>query len=164
MSIPTTPVTAGETSDIPAVAPYEPDPALPQAVLCDIDGTLALRHDRSPYQFARCGSDLLNHPVRDTLMAWRRTFGAQIVLLSGRPDTWRDQTQRWLRDHEVPHDELWMRPADDTRRDDIVKGEMFDAHVRHRFNVRLVLDDRDRVIALWRRMGLPTWQVNYGAF
>jgi hypothetical protein len=46
----------------------------------------------------------------------------------------------------------------------VVKGELFDAHVRHRFNVRVSLDDRDRVVALWRRLGLPTWQVNYGDF
>jgi hypothetical protein len=64
----------------------------------------------------------------------------------------------------VPYDELWMRPAGDTRRDDIVKAELFDAHLRHRYNVRVSLDDRDRVVALWRRMGLPTWQVNYGNF
>jgi hypothetical protein len=30
--------------------------------------------------------------------------------------------------------------------------------------VRVSLDDRDRVVAVWRRMGLPTWQVNYGSF
>ena len=66
--------------------------------------------------------------------------------------------------HEVPYDELWMRAAGDGRRDDLVKAELFDRHVRHRLAVRVSLDDRDRVVAVWRRMGLPTWQVNYGNF
>ncbi|WP_062214713.1 GntR family transcriptional regulator [Streptomyces sp. NBRC 109706] len=143
---------------------YTPDPSLPPVVLCDIDGTLALHHDRAPFEFARCDTDRLNHPVRDTLVAWRHTYGAGIVLLSGRPDTWRTETEAWLYSNGVPHDELWMRPADDYRRDDILKAELFDAQVRGRYNVRLVLDDRDRVVALWRRLGLPTWQVNYGTF
>ena len=59
---------------------------------------------------------------------------------------------------------LWMRAAKDTRGDDVVKAELFDAHIRRRFHVRVVLDDRDRVVALWRRLGLPCWQVDYGDF
>ncbi len=148
----------------PPVDPYVADPALPSAVMCDIDGTLALRGDRGPYDFSRCGEDLLNVSVRQALHAFRRADDDVIVLLSGRSEEHRGQTEEWLRRHEVPYDELWMRVAGDVRRDDIVKAELFDRHVRERFAVRVSLDDRDRVVAVWRRMGLPTWQVNYGNF
>ncbi|MFE0605199.1 RNA ligase [Streptomyces sp. NPDC058892] len=148
----------------PPVTPYVADPALPAAVMCDIDGTLALTGDRGPYDFTRCELDLLNEPVRQALDAFRRADGDTVVLLSGRSEEYRAQTESWLRRHEVPYDELWMRAAGDTRRDDVVKAELFDAHVRHRYAVRVSLDDRDRVVAVWRRMGLPTWQVNYGDF
>jgi hypothetical protein len=56
-------------------------------------------------------------------------------------------------------DELWMRAEGDRRPDDIVKAELFDAHVRDRYDVRFV-----RVVALWRRMNLKCWQVAYGEF
>ncbi|MFD5622937.1 AAA family ATPase [Streptomyces yangpuensis] len=148
----------------PPVTAYVPDPALPAAVMCDIDGTLALTGDRGPYDFTRCELDLLNEPVRHALDVFRRADGDTIVLLSGRSEEYRPQTEAWLRRHRVPYDELWMRAAGDTRRDDVVKAELFDAHVRHRYAVRVSLDDRDRVVAIWRRMGLPTWQVNYGDF
>ncbi|MET9699735.1 AAA family ATPase [Streptomyces sp. NPDC006529] len=151
-------------NDQPEVVPYVADPALPAAVLCDIDGTLALRGDRGPYDFSRCGTDLLNPSVRHALTAFRRADGDAVVLLSGRSEEHRPQTQEWLARHDVPYDELWMRASGDQRQDDVVKAELFDRHVRHRFAVRLSLDDRDRVVAIWRRMGLPTWQVNYGAF
>ncbi|MFE0512651.1 AAA family ATPase [Streptomyces sp. NPDC058964] len=151
-------------NDQPRAAPYVPDPALPSAVMCDIDGTLALTGDRGPYDFTRCGLDVLNPSVRDALLAFRQTHGDTLVLLSGRGEEYREQTEEWLRRHDVPYDELWMRPARDQRRDDIVKAELFDAHVRERYAVRVSLDDRDRVVELWRRMGLPTWQVNYGKF
>ncbi|MEU5220468.1 AAA family ATPase [Streptomyces sp. NPDC020807] len=147
-----------------AGTPYVPDPALPSAVLCDIDGTLALRGDRGPYDFTRCGLDLLNIPVRDALRAFRHAESDRIVLLSGRSEDHRELTEAWLARYEVPYDELWMRASGDGRGDDLVKAELFDAHVRHRYAVRVSLDDRDRVVALWRRMGLPTWQVNYGNF
>ncbi|MEV6733588.1 MULTISPECIES: AAA family ATPase [unclassified Streptomyces] len=157
-------LTAEWLNDQPTVEPYVADPALPSAVMCDIDGTLALTGDRSPYDFSRCEIDALNEPVRYALDAFRRADGDTIVLLSGRGEENRPQTEAWLERHEVPYDELWMRPLGDTRRDDVVKAELFDAHVRHRFAVRVSLDDRDRVVAVWRRMGLPTWQVNYGDF
>ncbi|MGW5850491.1 phosphatase domain-containing protein [Streptomyces sp. NPDC055254] len=149
---------------VPPVREYVADPALPAAVMCDIDGTLALTGDRGPYDFSRCELDLLNESVKHALDAFRRADGDTIVLLSGRGEEHRPQTESWLRRHQVPYDELWMRAAGDTRRDDVVKAELFDAHVRDRYAVRVSLDDRDRVVAVWRRMGLPTWQVNYGDF
>ncbi|MEE1759810.1 phosphatase domain-containing protein [Streptomyces sp. SP18BB07] len=157
-------LTAEWLNDEPAVEPYAADPALPSAVMCDIDGTLALRGDRGAYDFTRCEEDLLNVSVRGALRSFRRADGDVIVLLSGRSEEHRGRTEAWLRAHEVPYDELWMRAAGDHRRDDVVKAELFDRHVRHRFAVRVSLDDRDRVVAVWRRMGLPTWQVNYGDF
>ncbi|MDX2602323.1 AAA family ATPase [Streptomyces caniscabiei] len=157
-------LTAEWLNDEPAVEPYTADPALPSAVMCDIDGTLALRGDRGAYDFTRCEEDLLNVSVRGALRSFRGADGDVIVLLSGRGEEHRSQTEAWLRAHEVPYDELWMRAAGDHRRDDVVKAELFDRHVRHRFAVRVSLDDRDRVVAVWRRIGLPTWQVNYGNF
>ena len=157
-------LTAEWLNDEPAVEPYTADPALPSAVMCDIDGTLALRGDRGAYDFTRCEEDLLNVSVRGALRSFRSADGDVIVLLSGRGEEHRSRTEAWLRAHDVPYDELWMRAAGDQRRDDVVKAELFDRHVRHRFAVRVSLDDRDRVVAVWRRMGLPTWQVNYGDF
>jgi predicted kinase len=150
-------------NDRPTVQPYVPDPLAASAVLCDIDGTLAIHAGRGPYDLAKCETDLLNEEVARILAICDRADD-YVILLSGRQSEYREHTERWLAKHQVPYDELWMRAADDRRGDDIVKAELFDEHVRHRFKVRFVLDDRDRVVALWRRMGLKCWQVNYGAF
>ncbi|WP_424215154.1 AAA family ATPase [Streptomyces sp. BI20] len=157
-------LTADWLGDRPAGGAYTPGPGLPSAVLCDIDGTLALNVDRNPYDFSRCDGDALNTPVREALDAFRQAHGDKVVLLSGRSEDHREITEAWLERHGVAHDELWMRASGDGRSDDIVKAELFDRHIRERFAVRVSLDDRDRVVALWRRMGLPTWQVNYGNF
>jgi predicted kinase len=152
-------------NDHPAIQPYTPNRRVPLAIICDIDGTLALNNNgRSPYDWARVGEDKINEPVLEALEAFQDTYGDKIILLSGRDGSCQPQTVDWLIKNSVSYDELHMRAAGDTRPDDIVKAELFDKHVRDRFAVRLVLDDRDRVVALWRHMGLPTWQVNYGNF
>jgi len=160
-------LTAEQLNDAPQAAAYAPDCSLPAAVLCDIDGTLALHNGRGPYDLDRLEGDLLNAPVNQTLQN-HLNQGDAIVLLSGRQEgpggKYRESTERWLAGNGVLYDELWMRADGDSRGDDTVKAELFDAHVRGRFNVRMVLDDRDRVVALWRRMGLACWQVNYGDF
>jgi hypothetical protein len=154
---------AEQLNDVVATKPYVADLSLPSAVCCDLDGTLALHVTRGPYEMERCEEDALNEPVGRALHLHARA-GDKVILLSGRGEEVRPHTERWLAKYDVPYHELWMRPAGDKRGDDIVKGELFDAHVRDRFSVRLVLDDRDRLIALWRRIGLPAWQVNFGNF
>lgn len=153
-------------NDWAPVEPYVPDMNKPTAVLCDIDGTLALMNGRrSPYDWTRVDQDDLNDPVRRALIAFDAAYADRIILLSGRDESCRDQTLRWLQVKNVPFDALHMRAAGDTRPDDIVKAELFDKYVRYKYCVRVVLDDRDSVVALWRkRLGLPTWQVNYGNF
>lgn len=158
------PFTADSLNERPTIVPYTPDPRLPSAVIVDIDGTLALHAGlRGPYDIALCEGDLLNEPVARAVALFDRADD-YIILLSGRQSEFREHTKRWLAKHQVPYDELWMRAVGDRRADDIVKTELFDAHVRDRFSVRFVLDDRDRLVALWRRMGLSCWQVNYGNF
>lgn len=156
-------------NDYVPVEPYVPNQRLPRAIVCDLDGTAALHVARGPYQFDLCETDKPNTPVVEALWDfwWR---GYRVILLSGRPEAddqgydVRAATVRWLNEHDVHYTELHMRPAGDKRGDDVVKAELFDKHVRDRFDVRFVLDDRDRVVALWRRMGLSCWQVNYGDF
>ncbi|MBS2539640.1 AAA family ATPase [Catenulispora sp. NF23] len=154
---------AADLNDVAPAQTYVPDPALPAAVMCDIDGTLADNKGRGPYDWLKVEDDGLIVATADALAAFAAR-GDRVILMSGRGEDVREGTERWLAKHGVAYDELWMRAAKDTRADDIVKSELFDAHVRNRFAVRVVLDDRSRVVALWRRLGLTCWQVDYGDF
>lgn len=156
-------LTADWLNDRPVIKPYAPTGMLPTAVLCDLDGTLAHHVSRGPYEIEKCETDLLDEEVARVLALCDRTDD-YVVLLSGRQSEFREHTERWLKANGVVYDELWMRAEGDRRPDDVVKAELFDAHVRDRFDVRFVLDDRDRVVALWRRMGLKCLQVAYGNF
>lgn len=163
----------GRTLPVPEVEievggkPYEPVAKTPMAVICDVDGTVALHHDvRDPYDTSKYHLDKPNEPVAHLI---RKEFddGNEVIFCSGRDEEFRAVTEEWLRDHVMPsytHFELFMRPAGDKRNDAIVKLELFDEHIRDEFNVVRVYDDRDRVVDAWRSIGLTVLQVAPGAF
>lgn len=158
---PLDPVTPSERPQEPA-SRYVPDPALPGAWLVDVDGTLARMISRGPFEWGRVGED---EPVAAVVeLVWALTREFEVVLLSGRDAVCRPETERWLAAHNVPYHELLMRPEGDNRPDATIKEEIFWRDVAPRWNVVGVLDDRDRVVAMWRRLGLVCAQVAPGDF
>jgi predicted kinase len=150
--------------DADGLARYEPKPGTPKAVLADIDGTTALMCARSPFDETRVHEDRPNLPVITVIRAMAAA-GNEVVFLSGRTDACRDATFEWLREHlRIPFQGLYMRAAGDFRKDAVVKRELFDRHIRDRYDVTCVLDDRDQVVAAWRELGLTCLQVAPGNF
>jgi len=140
----------------------EPDPELPWAIICDLDGTLSLIHDRSPYDGKSCETDRLGEAVAEVLR--RFSTDHDVILMSGRDDDAKPHTERWLAKHEIPYTHLYMRTTGDRRKDAEVKEELFNGYVLGVYNIRFVLDDRNQVVELWRRLGLRCFQVAPGDF
>ena len=145
---------------------YRPNPDLPAAWLVDVDGTLALmgtaEGGRGPFDWHRVGEDRPNPAVVELVRALAGE--AAIVVMSGRDESCRALTEAWLTRYGVPHDALFMRPAGDSRKDSIVKRELFDQFVATRWAVRGVIDDRRQVVEMWRALGLMCAQVAPGDF
>jgi hypothetical protein len=57
-----------------------------------------------------------------------------------------------------------MRDDNDRRADDIVKRELLGRMRADRFNPQLAIDDRRRVVDMWRSEGLVCAQVAEGNF
>lgn len=158
------------------------DDSLPTAVLCDLDGTLALIHGRSPYDASDCDiKDLPNWPVIHTILA-HHAAGRQIIFCSGREDKYRPETIRFIEKYcrtynprfvEDPMEtsqtepiqyQLFMRKTDDFRKDAIIKEEIYQNEIENKYNVLCVLDDRNQVVEFWRSKGLTCFQVAPGDF
>lgn len=139
------------------------DPTLPWAVMCDLDGTLAHFTDRGPYDHMRCSTDDVDERVSNVLDLYAAQ-GFTIILMSGRDGESRELTEKWLLDHKITYNELYMRTSGDQRKDSKIKRELFDEHVRGHYNIHVVLDDRNQVVDTWRDMGLVVWQVAPGDF
>ena len=144
------------------------DPTLPTVALCDLDGTLALLNGRSPYSLQGHINDKLNEKVAETIGALCDTCTFdKVILLSGRDERTRTETTEWI--DKIKYSgfnstDLFMRAANDTRADYIVKRELYNRHILGRYNVWAVFDDRDQVVDLWRELGLACFQVADGAF
>lgn len=143
---------------------YAPPSDAPEVVLVDIDGTVALLGDRSPYDMSRVGEDKPNPAV---IAAVRAMHGAGygVVFISGRDESARAETEAWLDRHvAVPYLALYMRPVKDSRKDSVVKREIFEREIRDRYRVVGVFDDRMQVVRMWRELGLTVFQVAEGDF
>ena len=141
----------------------EQDETLPKAIICDLDGTLAILK-RNPFDASRCEDDELNKPVYDVVKSYHER-GHQIVLVSGRMDKYKAETLRWLEKYQIPYHQLFMRKEKDMRKDSVVKSEIYHQHIQPNYFVEFVLDDRNQVVDMWRNeLGLACLQVNYGDF
>lgn len=143
----------------------KPDVDASQVVLCDIDGTIALRKGRSPYDQSKVLEDAFDPRMNFLLSSLSEKF--QIIFLSGRQDTkqCREDTEKWLKDNlGLSEVTLIMRSECDFRPDDVVKKELYQKYIKDRYNVVCVFDDRDKVVRMWRNLGLLCCQVYYGNF
>lgn len=138
---------------------------LPTAWVVDVDGTLALFPHRNPYDWRSSHLDLPNQPVVMTVQALAEHESVSaIIAISGRHEEARSLTESWLVEHRVPYHKLLMRADGDYRADDVVKEELFRNNVDGRYSIIGVIDDRTRVVTMWRRLGLSCFQVADGDF
>jgi len=145
------------------VEPVQYNPDLEDVVIYDIDGTVALMKNRSPFDWSRVHEDEVNGPVAD-LVRFLNDNGTIVIALSGRDGSCRELTENWLDANNIPFDFLFMRPAGDSRKDSIVKMEIYNEHIRGKYNVKFILDDRNQVVDMWRSLGLTCLQVAEGNF
>lgn len=133
---------------------YIPNEDLPVAVICDIDGTIAdMKGIRSPFEWDKVGLDKPISVVCDMLYGYD-ALGYQIIIVSGRDGICEQDTRKWLDKNIIPSYELFMRKEGDSRKDSIVKEEIFWDSIANRYNVKAVVDDRPQVLRLWRDLNM----------
>jgi len=146
----------------PQTTPLEYIEGLPKAIICDIDGTLALFKD-SPYD-RDFSKDILDDKVSHIVNTYHN-MGFKIIIVSGRKNKYLEITTKWLNDNKVAFEEIHMpRSEKDWRKDYILKEEVYNKHIKDKYNVFFVLDDRSQVVRLWRELGIKTLQVADGDF
>lgn len=131
--------------------------AVGNAIICDIDGTLAHMTNRGPFDEDKYQNDVIDFPLLHILdLLYGKYF---IYLVSGRQgtDTGRSNTEAWLQTYMVSYDALLMRQAGDCRKDSIVKKEIYETQIKPYHRVEFVFDDRPQVIRAYRELGLKVF-------
>lgn len=145
------------------------------AIICDIDGTIAdVRHRLHYIQnpdgtkkakpdwaafHAACVDD---PPFEDVIeIVNNLTYSVpsyRLFILSGRNEVVRTETEKWLEDH-VGYTSLTMRRANDRRPDTEVKLDMVLDLGLTPDDVLCIFDDRQCVVDMWRANGYRCLQV-----
>lgn len=131
-------------------------------VIYDIDGTLAVHTDRSPYDYSKVLTDIPNRPVVASLRAFK-DFGYRIIICSGRDEECRPDTEKWLLKYGIPYTSLYMRKNKDQRKDYVVKEEFWRDIIKDHYIVAMV-DDRRQVIDHARKLGFTVFDVANNQF
>jgi hypothetical protein len=88
--------------------------------------------------------------------------GIRIILCSGRSEEHRPETVEWLAQHGVNYHELLLRRDGDRRTDVVVKREILAGLDKSK--ILFVVEDRSRVVEMWRSEGLVCLQCAPGEF
>tara|TARA_R110002126_G_scaffold56253_1_gene150498 strand:- start:85 stop:522 length:438 start_codon:yes stop_codon:yes gene_type:complete len=141
-------------------------------IISDLDGTIALDKHREHFilrderdwdaYYEACDLDVPNYAVIRTIRSFYND-GYFITIFTGRSDAVREKTIKWLKQYDVPYDTLVMRESGDTTSDYILKKGWWENYPG-RETIRLVLEDRQRVVDMWRENGVPCFQVAPGDF
>lgn len=161
-----------------------------RAVVFDVDGTLANIEHRRHFVASKpknwkafskgMKDDLPNHDII-WLMHLMFMNDVRILIASGRSDEDRQTTVEWLAKHNIVdlnsswsmsdftedgavYDKLYMRKEGDYRADDIVKSEILDQMREDGYEPFMAVDDRSKVVAMWRERGLRCLQCAPGDF
>ena len=147
-------------------------------IIFDLDGTLALidkRRELSTKPNGKIDFDKLHDPSlikhdkpNMPVVKMAQLFaedGFNIVIFSGRSDKTEKTTRSWLSRNRVPFHKLVMRPHKTMNfvPDEILKKDMLDKHIDID-DIFMVVDDRQKVVDMWRDNGLTCFQVAPGDF
>ena len=147
-------------------------------IIFDLDGTLALiykRRELSTKPNGKIDFDKLHDPslIKHDKPNWpvikmAQLFaeqGFKIVIFSGRSDKTATATLSWLSQSKVPFNKLVMRPYKTKNfvPDEVLKKDMLDKHLDIN-DIFMVVDDRQKVVDMWRSLGLICLQVADGNF
>lgn len=158
------------------------------AIIVDVDGTLAdMRGVRGPFEWLKVSQDKPHQDIIDLVKDLsfievdtgeyesRIEYGDEyhdpiydkkykIIIVTGRDGICEESTKVWLEHYKIPYDEFFIRPEGDFRKDNIIKSEIYMDHIRPKYDVKFVIDDRDQVVDMWRSLGLRVLQVAPGNF
>ena len=142
----------------------------------DLDGTISLCKHRLKYIkgenkdwntfFKECINDEVNESVAELLRTlW---YDYLIIIISGRSEDVKSETETWLKKYDIPYAKLFMRPHNNYTPDDILKQELMKkAQEELNFgkdDVLCIFDDRTKVVKMWRDLGYTCFQVREGDY
>ena len=119
------------------------------AIIVDLDGTLAILNSRGPFEWENVGNDNLNQPIAE-LMAMSQKYSYKTIILSGRDEGASEKTIKWLNQNDIIYDKLYLRPSNNQMSNADYKRMIFINEIQAKYNVLFILEDLPEVVKMWR--------------
>lgn len=150
-----------------------------ECVVVDVDGTIAdmgkgESWGRMPYDWTKVLND---KPKKNVISLVRSLWldGNRIIFMTGRDGVCLEDTKEWINTHVFKGlgvtnafnsnlAEIFIRTHEDMRPDPEIKEELLRKHVLPRYNIKLAIEDRARMVDLYQALGIECWQVAAGRF
>ena len=147
---------------------YNSEVKLP-CYIFDIDGTLAdfdhrLHHVQSyPKNWDAFNREMVNDKIYENVLNIFNALSANFtcILLTGRGEEFREETETWLEAHGIEPDALLMRMAGDFRPDYEIKREIAEV-IEENYDIIGVFEDRPSVIDMWISRGTYVFNCSQG--
>ncbi len=147
---------------------------LPKCYIFDVDGTIAHRTGRSPYDYSRVEEDVVDESMKiiyqglldvKNFIVDGKEEGIYSFIITGREESCRGKTIDWLSRHGFFYNQLVMRPIGNKELDADLKARIYRENIKDKYNVIAVFEDRERVVKMWRdHLKLKCLQVDWGKF
>jgi len=140
-------------------------------IIIDLDGTLAdIRHRRDQLtknnDWKKFNSEMhldgLNSWCKEIIEKFKKSH--KVLIVTGRSQDFSDSTEKWLLKHDVFFSKIFYRESEDYRDDTIIKKEIYENKIKPNFLPLFVVDDRLKVVRMWRELGLVCLQCDVGDF
>ena len=130
------------------------------AVIFDIDNTILYHTNRSPFDWNDLSGDKLIEEMHN-LICMYCDYDYKIILLTGRPESARLNTEKWLLKNDVPYHMLLMKKGNEKEHGYISKQEDLN-RLKLYFDIKFAYDDDFKCAEMFKNNGIITFQpINY---
>jgi predicted kinase len=131
-------------------------------IIADMDSILCANLTKRPFYTddwaGKCIYDTpLVGPI-SILRAQKMTGTCDIIIVTGRREDGRKNTEEWLKTYNVPYNTLYMRQMNDYTKGDVFKEKILKEHILPKYNVLFALEDDNRCVQMYRNNGLTCLQ------
>lgn len=144
------------------------DSSLPHCILVDLDTTVAINTTGRPFYGEGLAEGIKDdYPVKPVINIVKN-YKDKVIYLTGREDLpeVRNASYEWIDKHIgfKEGDELIMRPEKDYSKGDICKFNLYTKYIKDKYYVDFILDDSNKVVKMYRSLGLVVLQPNEGKY
>lgn len=129
------------------------------AIIFDMDNTILYQTNRNPFDWRDLSGD---KPIKNVIEVLENlSYVNLIILVTGRPESVRSNTEQWLLENDIPYDELYMKQGDPKDKAFISKENNL-KKIQEKYNVIAAFEDDNKCAEMYVKNNIITFvPLNY---